>query len=147
MDEVTQRLRRFLELEGARYRSVSYRTDGASSLMRWRGSQRSLISTRTTVAEPFTLDALRLTEYDRRVHTPEVEMARRTLSLPDSVEALVRDQAGEGESFSAAAARLIQAGARASGDRRPPRYVASGKGPRDLGRMAERYLREPVAAR
>lgn len=74
-------------------------------------------------------------------------MARRTLSLPDSVEAMVRERADEGESFSAAAARLIQAGARAGGGKRVPRYVASGKGPRDLGRMAERYLREPKTAR
>jgi hypothetical protein len=74
-------------------------------------------------------------------------MARRTLSLPDSVEELVREKAAEGESFSAAAARLILAGARAGGKKRAPRYVASGKGPRDLGRMAERYLREPTTAR
>lgn len=76
-----------------------------------------------------------------------LEMARRTLSLPDSVEELVRDKSEKGESFSAAAARLIQAGARAGGDKKAPRYVASGKGPRDLGRMAERYLREPTTAR
>ena len=74
-------------------------------------------------------------------------MARRTLSLPDSVEELIRERADEGESFSAAAARLILAGARASGEKKAPRYVASGKGPRDLGRMAERYLREPTTAR
>jgi hypothetical protein len=72
-------------------------------------------------------------------------MARRTLSLPDSVETLVRENAHDGESFSAAAARLIQQGA--SGPKKAPRYVASGDGPRDLGRMAERYLREPIAAR
>lgn len=74
-------------------------------------------------------------------------MARRTLSLPDSIEELVRERAKEGESFSAAAVRLIQAGARAGGHKKAPRYVASGKGPRDLGRMAERYLREPTTER
>lgn len=74
-------------------------------------------------------------------------MARRTLSLPDSVEELVREQAEEGESFSAAAARLIQAGSRAGGLKKVPRYVASGTGPRDLGRMAEKYLRQPKTAR
>lgn len=74
-------------------------------------------------------------------------MARRTLNLPDSVEALVREKALEGESFSAAASRLIQEGARGRGARKAPRYVASGEGPRDLGRMAERYLRRPVPAR
>jgi hypothetical protein len=74
-------------------------------------------------------------------------MGRRTLSLPDSIETLVRENAGEGESFSAAAARLIQAGAAPRGRRKPPRYVASGQGPRDLGRKAERYLRQLVSVR
>ncbi|HEX9711724.1 MAG TPA: hypothetical protein VGB52_04110 [Actinomycetota bacterium] len=74
-------------------------------------------------------------------------MARRTLSIPDSIEELVRARALPGESFSAAATRLIIAGARASGRRTRPRYVASGEGPRDLGRMAERYLRDPITAR
>jgi hypothetical protein len=77
---------------------------------------------------------------------PEVhEVVRRTLSLPDSIEALVRDNVRAGESFSAAASRLIQAGARLTGGRKAPRYVASGQGPRDLGRLAEHYLREPVS--
>ncbi len=74
-------------------------------------------------------------------------MPRKTLNLPDSVEALVREKAQAGESFSAAAARLIQEGARSTGRRKAPRYVASGQGPRDLGRLAEQYLREPVASR
>jgi hypothetical protein len=74
-------------------------------------------------------------------------MARRTLNLPDSVVALVLEHTEEGESFSAAASRLIQAGARTGGARKRPRYVASGSGPRDLGRLAERYLRETVRAR
>jgi hypothetical protein len=74
-------------------------------------------------------------------------VARRTLNLPEAVVDLVLEQAEEGESFSAAASRLIQAGARAGGTRKSPRYVASGNGPRDLGRLAERYLRETVRAR
>jgi hypothetical protein len=74
-------------------------------------------------------------------------VARRTLSLPDSIEELVRDNARAGESFSAAASRLIQAGARLAGSRKAPRYIASGQGPRDLGRLAEHYLGEPVSAR
>lgn len=74
-------------------------------------------------------------------------MARRTLYLPDSVESLVREKAKTGESFSAAAARLIEIGARRKGRRKAPRYVGSGHGPRDLGMLAEQYLREPVAAR
>ena len=60
-------------------------------------------------------------------------MARKTLSLPDSVEALVREQAEEGESFSAAATRLILEGAKRSRRRAPPRYVGSFEGPRDFG--------------
>lgn len=71
-------------------------------------------------------------------------MVRRTLSLPDRIEALVRAAASEGESFSAAAARLIEEGAKRRGVRKRPLYIASGEGPRDLGRLAEHYLRETV---
>ena len=74
-------------------------------------------------------------------------VARRTVNLPESVEVLARERAEEGESFSATVARLIEAGARATGGRRPPSYVGSGEGPDDLGRLAERYLRELVAVR
>ena len=73
-------------------------------------------------------------------------MARRTVNLPDSVEALARDAAESGESFSATVSRLIEEGAQASGSRKPPRYVAAGEGPDDLGRAAERYLGELVTA-
>lgn len=69
---------------------------------------------------------------------------RRTITLPEGVEALVREQAAAGESFSACAARLILEGAKRRGARKPPLYVGSGSGPRDLSRMAERYLRDPV---
>jgi hypothetical protein len=74
-------------------------------------------------------------------------MARRTVNLPDSVEALARDAAESGESFSATVSRLIEEGVRASGSRKAPRYVAAGQGPDDLGREAERYLSELVTAR
>jgi hypothetical protein len=74
-------------------------------------------------------------------------MARRTVNLPDSVEALAREAAEDGESFSATVSRLIEQGADASGQRRQPRYVASGDGPDDLGRSAERYLSKLVTAR
>jgi hypothetical protein len=74
-------------------------------------------------------------------------MARRTISLPDSVDALAREAAEEGESFSATVARLIEAGARASRGRKRPRYVGSGEGPPDLGRVAEDYLRDLVKVR
>ena len=74
-------------------------------------------------------------------------MARRTISLPQSIEDLARDSAREGESFSATVARLIEQGARVEGGARRPRYVASGDGPEDLGRAAERYLNELVESR
>jgi hypothetical protein len=74
-------------------------------------------------------------------------VARRTVNLPESIDALAREQAKDGESFSATVARLIEAGARATRGRRPPSYVGSGEGPDDLARLAERYLRELVTAR
>ena len=74
-------------------------------------------------------------------------MARRTVNLPESVEAAARELAEEGESFSATVARLIEAGAHATRGRRSPSYVGSGEGPDDLGRRAERYLREFAESR
>jgi hypothetical protein len=74
-------------------------------------------------------------------------MSRRTIYLPDSVEELARESTGVGESFSGTVARLIEEGARSYRGRKRPRYVASGEGPSDLGRLAERYLHEPVDAR
>lgn len=74
-------------------------------------------------------------------------MARRTVNLPESVEALARSAAEEGESFSETVSRLIEAGARVTQGRRRPSYVGAGEGPDDLGRDAERYLRELVTAR
>ncbi|MGH2750107.1 MAG: hypothetical protein ACRDK3_04440 [Actinomycetota bacterium] len=73
-------------------------------------------------------------------------MARRTVSLPDSTEALVRRMANDGESFSAAAARLIEAGAKALEGRRSVSYVGAGEGPEQLGRKAEAYLEELVSS-
>jgi hypothetical protein len=74
-------------------------------------------------------------------------MARITISLSQSTEDLARDSAREGESFSATVARLVEQGARVERGPRRPRYVATGDGPEDLGRAAERYLSEPVEAR
>ena len=71
-------------------------------------------------------------------------MVRRTISLPDSVDALIREVAQADESFSAAVTRLVQAGAEAQQAGKQPRYVASGEGPRDLGRKAEQYIRQLV---
>lgn len=72
-------------------------------------------------------------------------MPRRTISISQSVDELARASARDGESFSATVARLIEQGVRAErGSYRRPRYVATGDGPEDLGRLAERYLRDPV---
>lgn len=72
-------------------------------------------------------------------------MGRRTISLPQRVEDLARESAREGESFTATVARLIEQGARAQRRARRPRRV--GDGSDDLGRAAERYLRELVEPR
>lgn len=74
-------------------------------------------------------------------------MVRRTITLPDGVDSLVREVAYEGESFSAAVTRLIEAGVKSMRGGKPPRYVASGDGPEDLGRKADEYLRELVSTR
>jgi hypothetical protein len=66
--------------------------------------------------------------------------------MPHDVEATVRELALEGESFSGTVARLIEEGARSVRGRKRPSYVATGEGPEDLGRMAERYLDELFAA-
>ena len=71
-------------------------------------------------------------------------MVRRTVNLPDAIDQQVREAAEEGESYSAAIARLVELGVKASGRKKPPAWVGSGEGPPDLGRRAEEYLREPV---
>jgi hypothetical protein len=73
-------------------------------------------------------------------------MARRTIHIPEGTEALVRELALDGESFSATVTRLIEAGAKALKRGRVPSYIASGDGPDDLGRKAESYLRELVTS-
>lgn len=74
-------------------------------------------------------------------------VVRRTVNLPESVDTLIRELAEEDESFSAAVTRLVEAGARALRTGKRPSYVASGEGPKDLGRKAEQYLRRLVTAR
>ncbi len=69
-------------------------------------------------------------------------MIRRTITLPETIDAAVREISGEDESFSAAVTRLIEAGVRSQGISKRPRYIASGEGPDDLGRRAEQYLGE-----
>jgi hypothetical protein len=55
--------------------------------------------------------------------------------------------AHEGESFSAAVARLIEAGAKSLAGRRSASYVGAGEGPEELGRKTETYLEELVSSR
>jgi hypothetical protein len=70
-------------------------------------------------------------------------MVRRTVTLPESIDRRVRELAFEGESFSAAVARLLEAGTREVAERRYPSYVGTGEGgPPDLGINAEKYLEE-----
>lgn len=71
-------------------------------------------------------------------------MARRTIYLPESVEALARVNAREGESFSATVARLIEVGAEAGGWDEMPDWIGSGEGPEDLGINAEKHLQEII---
>jgi hypothetical protein len=73
-----------------------------------------------------------------------IPVARRTINLPEPTEALVRELARDGESFSAAVSRLIEAGARSVQGAKRPAYVAAGEGPDDLGLKAEDDLRAPV---
>ena len=71
-------------------------------------------------------------------------MVRRTVSLPTSVDERVRDAVAEDESFSAAVARLLEAGLEATQGEHRPAWIGSGDGPDDLGRRAEQYLRRPA---
>jgi predicted CopG family antitoxin len=65
---------------------------------------------------------------------------RKTIYLPEDVEAAVHGHAREGESFSATIVRLIELGAREDEHHVPLDYFGSGEGPGDLGINAEKYL-------
>ena len=72
-------------------------------------------------------------------------MVRRTITLPNDLDTRVRDAAADGESFSAAVARLIEAGL--SGDREPLAWIGSGdSGDPDLALRVEEVLAELGAA-
>jgi hypothetical protein len=71
-------------------------------------------------------------------------MVRRTISLSASVDEKIRKVAEDEGSYSAAVARLVEEGAKRTGKNDRPSWIGSGDGPRDLGRNAEKYLREPV---
>jgi hypothetical protein len=75
-------------------------------------------------------------------------MPRRTISIPESTEALVLDHVRDGESFSATVVRLVELGAiedvefePADEEEFPLGYIGIGKGgPPDLSINAEKYL-------
>ncbi|HEX5763628.1 MAG TPA: hypothetical protein VFY04_10985 [Solirubrobacterales bacterium] len=67
-------------------------------------------------------------------------MARRTVYLPGSIEALVRERAREGESFSGALVRLVEQGALSGDDQERPDWIGVGEGPGDLSMNLEKYL-------
>ncbi|MGH2499993.1 MAG: hypothetical protein ACRDF0_07900 [Candidatus Limnocylindria bacterium] len=73
-------------------------------------------------------------------------MTRRTISVPGAVDDLVREVAEDGESYSAAVSRLIEAGARALKKGRRPAWLGMGRsgGPKDFARHHERYVREAL---
>lgn len=70
-------------------------------------------------------------------------MVRRTVNLPDAVDALITQAAEDGESYSAAVTRLVESAAGRSTDAIPD-WIGAGEGPGDLGRRAEDYLRDPT---
>jgi hypothetical protein len=73
-------------------------------------------------------------------------MVRRTITLPESLDQLVRREAAEGESFSAAVSRLIEAGL--ATDKPRPAWIGAGSSDvDDLGRNAEKYLRQLFSER
>ena len=68
---------------------------------------------------------------------------RRTIHISEHTEARVRELAEDGESFSAAASRLIEAGADALGNGRTLSFIGSWDGPaEELGLKAEEVLAE-----
>ena len=75
-------------------------------------------------------------------------MVRRTISLPKAIDDLVREEAKDGP-YSAAAARLIEAGARALKRGTVPAWIGAGRsrGPRDFARYYERYVEEALGSR
>lgn len=71
-------------------------------------------------------------------------MVRRTISVPTSVDDIVQRVAEEEGSYSAAVARLVEAGSKQIGKAPQPSWIGSGKGPRDLGLNAEKYIRDAI---
>lgn len=73
-----------------------------------------------------------------------LEVVRRTITLPESIDARIRNTANEDESFSAAITRLVEAGLAEA----PPGldYIGSGEsGDADLAFRVEEILAELAA--
>ncbi len=71
-------------------------------------------------------------------------MVRRTITIPEPIDALVRRHAHDGESFSAAMVRFVRAGIEAESGQDRYAWIGSFDGPTDLGERVEDYLREIV---
>lgn len=67
-----------------------------------------------------------------------LSMVRRTVTIPDQLDERVREAKREGESFSAAVARLLEDGL---DERALPRYVASAPGGTDDSIRVEEIVR------
>jgi len=72
---------------------------------------------------------------------------RRTISVSEAIDRLIKDRVAEEGSYSAAVARLVEAGTRRLGRKSALPYVAAGDGPPDLSIAAERYVRAALRRR
>src|SRR5439155_635672 len=90
-----------------------------------------------------------LTSYDAGVHTLRAmglrSMQRRTVSLPEGVDALIRELARPGESYSATVVRLVEEGARATRGKKPPSFIGIADGERTVACMTIGLIRRAVS--
>ena len=68
-------------------------------------------------------------------------MVRRTINVSEAVDRLIRQRVAEEGSYSAAVARLVEAGTRAARPEKRPALCGERRRAPDLGIAAERYLR------
>jgi hypothetical protein len=80
--------------------------------------------------------------YDIGAHTSGDDDMRRTIYLPDELDARIKELALPGESYSATVARLVDEGATVMESQKPPSFIGIWKdGPAvHLGRDFEDYL-------
>lgn len=65
-------------------------------------------------------------------------MVRRTISIPEHLDARIREQMWKGESFSSAVARLVARGIKAKG--KIPSWIGSGRSKGDFPWDVEEHL-------